>query len=182
MTYGHVTETDIVTAAKLIAAQGEIPTIAGVRQKLNGRGSETTILNYLRKWKIKLLALAVYFDENDLNVERLLELKQHMDAQQQIIERQNASIEGLRDTAAHYQTENIVLTHGIQRLNNQIQELSLKNVVLEEKLKCSQAINSALNTVEELVQQKVQNQTLVAKLQSIKQEIACLRESLFKSC
>jgi len=46
-----VTKTDVYTAANFIASSGEIPTIAAVRGVMGGRGSETTILNFLQGWK-----------------------------------------------------------------------------------------------------------------------------------
>jgi hypothetical protein len=46
-----VTQAEIIQAAQNLVQQGHTPTIAKVRQLLAGRGSESTILKYLTRWK-----------------------------------------------------------------------------------------------------------------------------------
>lgn len=50
-----LTREEIFAAADVVASQGEMPSIKSVRVQLGDRGSETTLLKYLREWKERLL-------------------------------------------------------------------------------------------------------------------------------
>lgn len=96
MTQTHVTESEVVNAAKKIAARGEIPTIAAVRELCNGRGSETTILNYLRKWKIQVLTSSVYKADQNSDHAVIRDLQQQINILQRTIKSIKAELETMR--------------------------------------------------------------------------------------
>jgi hypothetical protein len=177
MSLNHISETDIVRAANCIAARGRIPTIAAVRQLLDGRGSETTILNYLRKWKLRLLAFAVFCETNAIKPDLVLDLKDQNLQLQNSLQRQIAINNQLENEAAHYKTENIVLTHGVQRLNKQINGLQNTVKQLQTEILALEKINAANNIIGNLVDQKLLNSKLTSQLSEIRQQLQELVQS-----
>jgi len=75
MVRSSLTEEKIVAAAVAIAINGDMPTIASVRRYVGGRGSETTILTYLQKWKGNLLKHALTTQALALNPGQLENLQ-----------------------------------------------------------------------------------------------------------
>lgn len=70
-------EADIIRAANAIAINGAMPTIAAVRKYLGGHGSETTIFNYLSKWKQNLLTYARFENATDLELHPMIALQKN---------------------------------------------------------------------------------------------------------
>lgn len=170
-TVTHLRESDVVDAANAIAAQGEIPTISAVRARLQGRGSETTILNHLRKWKIRLLGFAVYCEAEEISPDFILNLQQQYTDSLKQLEIQTEKVHASENALAHFKTENMVLMHGVKRLNNQISELQKVVIQQQMQIESLQQLNTALHTVDELVSQKVLNSNLQDQLRNIKAEI-----------
>lgn len=177
MTQLHLRESDIVAAANYIAAQGEIPTIAAVRQHLNGRGSETTILNYLRKWKIKLLAFAVYFDAEDLEPEYIFNLQKQNELLVIENDNKNDQIKTLQIQNSICQSENLVLLRGVKSLNEKNRQLQNTLQQLEVKVGLLQELNNSLNTIDALAQQKAENISLYKQIAIVKQDICMLLQA-----
>lgn len=120
-----VTKTDVYTAANFIASSGEIPTIAAVRGALGGRGSETTILNFLQVWKKERLlhshvsvvvAEGTQLDLNEENRQLRQALKQQMAHNE------------------HYAEELINAEKAVVKLQSENQQLQVSNKQLQEKL------------------------------------------------
>jgi septal ring factor EnvC (AmiA/AmiB activator) len=173
----HLTESDIVRAATAIAAQGEIPTIAAVRQQLHGRGSETTILNYLRKWKLRLLSFAVFCEAADVDPDFIIQMQQqHANVLRQL-EMQREQNANLENQLANFRTENIVLVHGVKRLQDQLHKLQILIAQQQTKIECLNELNDALHTADALAAQKVLNQNLQQQLVGVREEIQQLLES-----
>jgi len=119
-----VTKTDVYIAANFIASSGEIPTIAAVRGALGGRGSETTILNFLQAWKKeRLLSNQVPIVENGTPVDLSEENRQLRYAlKQQMANNEN------------YTQELINAEKGNVKLQSDNQQLQVSNQQLQEKL------------------------------------------------
>lgn len=164
-----VTITDVYTAANFIAASGEIPTIAAVRGALGGRGSETTILNFLKAWKKERLlqnnasAVAVKGIPLDLNEENR-QLRHTL--KQQIAHNEN------------YAEELINAEKELVKLKSENQQLQTNNQQLQEKLinvtnlkdtlakLCHELTTNFSNDLEKIIDDK--NKLIVSLQQEIK--------------
>ena len=168
-----VTKTDVYTTANFIATSGEIPTIAAVRGALGGRGSETTILNFLQAWKKERLlqnnvpvvvADGMPLDLNEENRQLRYALKQQMAHNE------------------NYAEELINAEKEIVKLKSENQQLQTNNQQLQEKLAdvtnlkdtlttlCHELTSNFSNDLEKILDDK---NKLIARLQ---QEIKDLNQ------
>lgn len=154
-----ITKIDVNNLADLIASRGEIPTIAAIRAELQGRGSETTIHNYLKEWKKdKLLAKqglnAVISNQELFLIEEKRDLEQAL--HQQITKNENYAKEII-------QAEN--------------SKLHLSNQELRFSLTAAQAANDALEKVMQKIQKEL-NLNTNENIQKMQQTIDNLRQEI----
>jgi hypothetical protein len=158
-----VTKTDVYVAANFIAASGEIPTITAVRGVLGGRGSETTILNFLRNWKKERLlpnnAPVIVLDDNPLDLaEENRQMRQAL--KQQVAHNENYAEEliNAEKAVANLQSENQQLQSKNQRLQEKLLEVTnLKDLLAtlwhELKTTFSNDLDKILNDKNKLIDQ-----------------------------
>ena len=167
MTRKIVTKTDVYVAANFIAASGEIPTITAVRGVLGGRGSETTILNFLRNWKKERLlpnnAPVIVLDDNPLDLaEENRQMRQAL--KQQVAHNENYAEEliNAEKAVANLQSENQQLQSKNQRLQEKLLEVTnLKDLLVtlchELKTTFSNDLDKILNDKNKLIDQLQEN-------------------------
>lgn len=179
----RVTRVDVHEAADRLSLRGEVPTIAAVRSELEGRGSETTIHNYLKEWKkSKLLAkqeLTLVSNNQELQLmAEKLELEQALQKQiaknehyaQELINAEKANVafkEKIYQLEATIQGLNLELTK-VTAVNHTLEKLTKE---IEQKLAANEndTINKQKLLIDEL-QQEVKN--LHAKSMSAIQELS----------
>lgn len=179
----RVTRVDVHKAADRLSLRGEVPTIAAVRSELEGRGSETTIHNYLKEWKkSKLLAkqeLTLVSNNQELQLmAEKLELEQALQKQiaknehyaQELINAEKANVafkEKIYQLEATIQGLNLELTK-VTAVNHTLEKLTKE---IEQKLAANEndTINKQKLLIDEL-QQELKN--LHAKSMSAIQELS----------
>lgn len=170
-----ISKIDVTKAADLIAARGEIPTIDLVRVELQGRGSETTIHNYLKEWKkSKLLAKLGSTIANHNQELILIEEKRSLEEalQQQMIKNEN------------YAQELIQAEKMIVALKEENHKLQVINQALKLELKDATAVKATLAQVNQEIQHKIElnnNQIITQQQQLIIELQAELKELNVKS-
>jgi hypothetical protein len=150
-----VTEAEIIAAANVIAAQGEMPTIVAVRGYLNTTSSESTILKYLNAWKINLLKYALLIESSEFDHEDFLQAKHANQVLQQNISQLSEQLASasselldLEKTKLKLEQSNTQLAANLQLAEQQNSNLQNKCVHLQELYSnLLQERNSALETV-----------------------------------
>lgn len=141
-----ITKIDVNQAADRIAFRGEVPTIAAVRAELQGRGSETTIHNYLKAWKkAKLLAKQELKLVNNNQELLFIEEKRELE---QVLNQQITQNEHYAQELINAEKTNVVLKEEISQHQAAIQELKLELAKMT-------VVNNTLEKVTEKIQQQL---------------------------
>ena len=122
-----VTQIEIIQAAQKLVQQEKIPTIAKVRDLLNGRGSESTILKYLTMWKQQCFKQTNDPTDQHKQDRQILEEKENLE---QSLNKQLVKNEYYAQELINAEKTNIFLKEKLHQLqtNNQELQLELKEV------------------------------------------------------
>ena len=151
-----VTKTAVNNAADLIASRGQVPTIVAVRAELQGKGSETTIHNYLKAWKTARLLKQQEVTTKDRELGQLIEDKRNLE---QALTKQIVKNEHYAQELINAEKANIKLAEENHQVQTTNQELQLKTQQLE-----------AVNTSLQAWYQKLQAELDLNRDHTIKQQ------------
>ena len=172
-----ITKLEVEQAANLIVERGEIPTIAAIRVELKGRGSETTIHNYLKEWKKARLLQPAKLIPQSID---LLEENRNLT---QTLAKQAAQNEYYANELINAEKIIIELKEEVSQLQKNEQELQLNLTTITARFKTLDEAYGQLITELDLTKEKTiikQQQTIAELQEEIKEinakSIAAIRE------